>query len=145
MENTSIGEKSSKPFIGQQVATPGFGRGWMRVAKELSTSMSWRDIAHIWVFPPIRTDGREWGTAVIARNIKENRVAVSTARYMVLTRGKKRGHGKVEIEQVGESPEDVVSDVLRGVQERAGEADPPIEIEPTLWFGAEDDEPTTQS
>ena len=73
----------------------------MRVAKELSSQMPWREIAHIWVFPPIRTDGREWGTAVIARKIEGDRVAVATARYMVLTRGKKRGHGKVEIEQVG--------------------------------------------
>ena len=131
-----------QPFLGQPAATPGFGRGWMRVAKEISSLMPWREIVHIWVFPPIRTDGREWGTAVIARKIADERVAVSTARYMVLTRGKKRGHGKVEVEQVGESPEDVVSDVLQGVQERAGEADPPIEVDPTLWFGAEDDEPT---
>ena len=35
---------------------------------------------------------------------------------------------------MGESPLSVVHDVIRGVQERAGEAEPPIEISPGLWY-----------
>jgi len=130
--------------LGRITTTPGLGRGWMRVAKEIGDAMPWREIQRIWVFPPLRTDGREWGTAVIARRLDGDRVSVSTARYMVLTRGKKRGHGKVEVEEVGDSPGRVVDEVVRGVQERAGEADPPAEIDPSLWFGAENDESASE-
>jgi len=133
-----------RPYLGVPQATPGLGKGWTRVAEEVVKSILPGDIDRIWVFPPLRRDGREWGTAVLARRTTEDRVAVLTAKYMLLTRGKKKGHGKVAVDEVGESPTAVVDEVVRGVQERAGEADPPVEIDPSLWFGADDDEPTPE-
>lgn len=136
----------TKPIqsVAGMTMTAGLGRGWTRVADVIKERMPINDIDRIWVFPPLRTDGREWGTAVIAQRGPEGRVTVLTAKYMVLTRGKKRGEGRVELDEVGESPSEVVQDVVAGVQGRAGETDPPIEIDPVLWFGADDDEPTAE-
>jgi hypothetical protein len=132
------------PHLGLPQATPGLGKGWTRVAEEVAKTIPPDEIKRIWVFPPLRRDGREWGTAVVARGIPEDRVVVLTARYMLLTRGKKKGQGKVSVEEVGESPTPVVDEVVRGVQERAGEADPPVEIDPLMWFTADDDEPAPE-
>jgi hypothetical protein len=46
----------------------------------------------------------------------------------------------VTVEEVGETPDAVLADVIRGVQERAGEAQYPDEIVPAAWF-TRDDEP----
>ena len=137
-------EPDGHPHLGLPQATPGLGRGWTRVAEEVAKTIPPHDIGRIWVFPPLRRDGREWGTAVVARRTTEDRVAVLTARYMLLTRGKKKGQGRVSVDEVGESPTSVVDEVVRGVQERAGEADPPVEIDPLLWFGADDDVPAPE-
>jgi hypothetical protein len=53
---------------------------------------------------------------------------------MLVMRGRERGQGKIAVEEVGESPLSVVQEVIRGVQERAGETEPPIEISPGLWY-----------
>jgi hypothetical protein len=94
------------------------------------------EVERIWLFPPVRQEDREWGTAVIGRRGERDRLRVYTARYMVMVRGRERGQGRVAVEEIGESPAPVVDDVVRGVQERAGEADPPVEIATTMWFGA---------
>jgi len=116
----------------------------MLVAQSLVKSLLPEDVARIWVFPPFRREDREWGTAVVARRADDERLNVLTVRYMLMTRGKRKGQGKVEVEDVGDSPPDVVHDVVQGVQDRAGETDPPVEIAPELWFGAESDEPPTE-
>jgi hypothetical protein len=121
--------------------TAGLGLGWTRVADKIANTMSLPDIVRIWLFPPMRRDDREWGTAVVARRVSEGRVRVYTGSYMLVVRGRERGDGRIAIEEVGESPDDVVSDVIRGVQERAGEAEPPVEIDPELWY-EQGDEPS---
>lgn len=93
------------------------------------------EISRIWLFPPVRREGREWGTAVVARRLEGARVRVYTARYVLTTRGRERGQGKVILDEVGASPADVVDQVIRGVQERSGETEPPAEIERTAWYG----------
>lgn len=89
----------------------------------------------MWLFPPVRREEREWGVAVIACHTDENRQRIFTASYMMIVRGREKGHGKVAIEEVGESPATVLDDVIRGVGERTGEAEPPLEISPDLWYG----------
>ncbi len=124
---------------------PGLGRGWMRIAEAVGQTVSPEEITGVWVFSPLRQEGREWGTAVVARRAGEGRVAVFTARYMLSLRGRERGQGRVEVEEVGESPVEVMYEVLRGVQHRAGEAEPPVEISPKLWYGGRDDESASES
>ncbi len=124
------------------VQVAGLGIGWVRVADAVADAMPTEEIERIWLFPPVRRDEREWGTAVVARRVAEGRVRVYTASYMLTVRGRERGRTQVTLEEVGESPDDVVPDVIRGVQERAGEAEPPIEIAPDLWY-LPDDESTT--
>lgn len=121
----------------------GLRPGWRRVAEAVAQAVPVGEIARIWLFAPVRQDEREWGTAVIARRVQEGRLRVYTGRYGVATRGRDRGQGQVAVEDVGESPDDVLPEVLRGVQERAGEAEPPVEIAPAQWYGRDEDDEST--
>lgn len=120
------------------------GLGWTRVAEALAARIPPAEIKRVWVFPRMRRDEREWGTAVVARRVAEERFAVYTARYVLIVRGREKGQGKVEIEQIGLANEDVIEDVLRGVQERAGEIEPPEELDPGSWYGGSDDDPASE-
>jgi len=93
------------------------------------------DIEGIWLFSPVRREEREWGVAVISCRTDDMRRRIFTASYMLIVRGREKGHGKVSVEEVGESPATVLEDVIQGVRDRAGEVDPPVEIAPGLWFG----------
>ncbi|MCZ6916384.1 MAG: hypothetical protein O7I93_06390 [Gemmatimonadetes bacterium] len=137
---------SPQPILaGASTPVPGLGVGWSKVADAVGKQVTPDDIARIWIFPPMRRDGREWGTAVVATNADEDRFTVFTAKYMLITRGRQRGQWKVEIVEVGAGPVEVVQDVVRGVQTRAGEGEPPIEIAPKLWFSPADDEPAAEA
>lgn len=124
---------------------PGLGLGWTRVATAVAGAMPAAEIARIWLFAPVRREEREWGTAVVARRAVGERVRVYTASYTLVIRGRERGQGHVNLLEVGESPAGVVDEVVRGVQQRAAEAEPPVEIAASLWFGEEHDEPAPQS
>ncbi len=108
--------------------------GWSRVAQAVAEQLVAEAVDRIWLFAPVRRESREWGTAVIACRIAADRRLIYTARYVLVIRGRERGQGKVMVEEVGESPLDVLHEVVAGVQERAGEAQPPVEIAPELWF-----------
>jgi hypothetical protein len=123
---------------------PGLGLGWTRVAEKVRESVAIETIDRIWLFAPVRRDDREWGTAVVSCHAAAGRRSVYTAGYLLVVRGRERGRGHVFIEEVGESPVSVVDEVIAGVQERAGEPDPPIEIAPELWFGEVSDESPTE-
>ena len=123
---------------------PGLGLGWTRVATAVGGAMPAPEIARIWLFAPVRREEREWGTAVVARRAVGERVRVYTASYTLIIRGSERGQGQVSVLEVGESPAAVVDEVVRGVQQRAGEAEPPVEIAASLWFGEEHDQPAAQ-
>ena len=133
------------PFHGMPVATPGLGLGWTRIADALEKVLSPVDVRRVWIFPPLKRDGREWGTAVVATTADHHRLVIFTAKYMLSTRGRKRGEGRVKIDEVGEGPIDVVPEVVRGVHDRVTEGEPAVEISPELWFSQDDDEPTSQT
>lgn len=126
------------------LSSPGLGLGWTRVAHAVAEALPRAEIARIWLFAPVRQEEREWGTAVIARRAEGNRLRVYTASYVLVIRGRERGQGRVSLVEVGESPSAVIEQVIRGVQERAGESAPPVEIEAGVWFGDEHDDPSTQ-
>jgi hypothetical protein len=111
------------------------GPGWLRVARELAEQVPPSELQALWVFPAVRKDDKEWGTAIVARRMEGDRVRIYTARYVQLTRGRDRGQGRVAIEEVATCPPTVLYEVLKGVQERVAETEPPVEIPPSLWYG----------
>lgn len=135
---TEPGQGSVRPAVPAAGDVPGYG--WRRVATALAERVPAGEIERIWLFPPVRQEAREWGTAVIARRVGPDRLRVYTGSYGLIVRGRERGQGQVTVEDVGETPDAVLPDVLRGVQERAGEAEYPDEIAPAAWF-ASDDQP----
>lgn len=116
------------------VAAPGIGPGWTRVAQSLAGLMPPDAIDRVWLFAPIRRDEREWGTAVVACRTNDDRRRLFTASYLLVVRGRERGQGRVTVDEVGESPPAVVHEVIAGVQERTGDAHPPVEVPPERWF-----------
>lgn len=112
--------------------SPGLGLGWGRVAETIASYVPRQKVDRIWLFAPVRSEGREWGTAVISKRLENDRRCVYTASYMMVVRG--RGQARVVVEEVGESPAAVVDDVIAGVQRRAGEPEPPEEISPEEWY-----------
>lgn len=123
---------------------PGVGLGWTRLSVAIADQIPSDEIQRIWVFPALRREGREWGTAVVARPTEDRRLEISTAKYVMIVRGKDKGQDRIEVEEVGVSAEDVLGDVLRGVMERAGETEPPVEIPVSLWYPDGDDEITPE-
>jgi hypothetical protein len=97
------------------------------------------EIERIWLFPPVRQESREWGTAVVARRVAPGRLRVYTGSYGLVVRGRERGQGQVTVSEVGETPDAVLPDVIRGVQARAREAEYPDELAPTTWFRSDDE------
>lgn len=124
--------------------SPVHGLGWRRVAQALAESVSPSDVEEIWLFAPVRGDGREWGTAVISCRAEDDRRRIFTASYVLVVRGRDRGQGKVSVEEVGQSPETVLHEVIAGVQERAGETEPPIQVAPEEWYPSGEAGPVPQ-
>lgn len=118
---------------------PGLGLGWRRVADALAQAIPVAEIERIWLFPPVRREEREWGTAVVARRVRHDRIRIYTASYLLVVRGRERGQAQIAVEDVGETPDAVLTDVIRGVQTRAGEEEPPVEIAAALWWESHDD------
>lgn len=92
------------------------------------------EIETIYLFRPIKREGREWGTAVVTRKTDQGRLRVYTAKYMLIVRGKDRGQAKVELTEVGLSPAEVLAQVMQGTADRTGEAEPPVEVGPGVWY-----------
>ncbi len=114
--------------------TPGQGPGWAKLATAVAAQVPPAEIETIHVFRPMKREGREWGTAVITRRHPEGRLQVFTARYMLVIRGKERGQTKVEVEEVGLSPEEVLQRVMQTTAERTGEVEPPVALGRAAWY-----------
>lgn len=114
--------------------TAAHGVGWERLASAVGEVVPVASIVGIWLFRPVRKDDREWGTAVVACRTANDRLRVYTASYLISVRGRDRRQGRMTVEEVGESPPEVLDDVLQGVQERAGEPEPPVAVAPSDWY-----------
>jgi hypothetical protein len=71
---------------------------------------------------------------VVTRADPDGRLRVYTARYMLIVRGKDRGQTRVEVEEVGLSPAEVVAQVMQATADRTGDTEPPIEVGRTVWY-----------
>ena len=112
---------------------PGSGPGWRRLADEVSREVPRHELDGVWVFPVIRRDGREWGTAVLTR-VDGDRRRIYTARYMLVLKGKERGLYEWGLEEVGSGPADALDPLLRDVHRRTDDEHPPMALTLDEWF-----------
>jgi hypothetical protein len=96
------------------------------------------EIETIYIFRPIKRQGREWGTAVVTRKSAPpdgaGRLRVYTAQYMLVVRGKDRGQAKIEVVEVALSPAEVLAKVMQATVDRGGDTEPPVELGPAVWY-----------
>jgi len=124
--------------FGQPVGI-GRGPGWTELAAAVAQAVPPAEIETIYLFRPLKREGREWGTAVVTRSVPggEGRLRVYTARYMLIVRGKERGRSKVEVEEVALSPAEVLAQVLQAAADRTGDSEPPVAADRSVWFDGE--------
>ncbi len=97
-------------------------------------------IVEIHLFPAIRQGQMETGVAVIAAEpppspelqLHAPRIEVHTAWYRLTRKGPERGKWEIDVKAEADAPLEAVETVVRGAQERAGEA-----IEPQRLTGRE--------
>ena len=116
----------------------GQGPGWEKLAAAVALEIPPAEIETVYLFRPIKREGREWGTAVVTSRSatagEGSRLRVHTAKYMLVVRGKERGQSKVVVEEVGLSPAEVLERVMQDTAERTGEAEPPVATGPGVWY-----------
>jgi hypothetical protein len=114
---------------------PGQGAGWAKLATAVEAQVPPSEIETIYVFRPIKRDGKEWGTAVVTRRgERDGRLRVYTAKYMLIIRGKERGQSKLEVTEVALSPAEVLAQVMQAMVDRGGDTEPPVELGPAVWY-----------
>ena len=115
---------------------PGRGPGWAKLAEALALRVPPAEIETIYLFRPLKREGREWGTAVVACRAPggDRRLRVYTARYMVVVRGKERGQSKIEIQETALSPAEVIAQVMQAAGERTGDPEPPVALGSAVWY-----------
>jgi hypothetical protein len=114
--------------------TPGQGPGWAKLAAAVEARVPPGEVETIYVFRPIKREGKEWGTAVVTRKAADGRLRVYTAKYMLVVRGKERGLSKVEVEEVALTTAEVLAHVMQATVDRGGDTEPPVELGPAVWY-----------
>jgi hypothetical protein len=114
--------------------SPGQGAGWAKLAAAVETQVPPAEIESIYVFHPIKREGKEWGTAVVTRKAPDGRLRVYTGKYMLIVRGKERGQSKIEVTEVALSPAEVLAQVMQATVDRGGDSEPPVELGPAVWY-----------
>ena len=120
---------------------PGVGPGWARLAEAVAGTLPAAEVDGVWVFSPIRREGREWGTAVLSR-VDGNRRRIYTARYVLAVRGKERGKFEATVQEVGSGPVEALSKLLQDAQKRVDDEHPPLPVAPDRWFAPPSDGPS---
>jgi hypothetical protein len=114
--------------------------GWTRLAQAVAEVVPPAEVDSVWVFSPLRHEGREWGTAVLSR-VDGDRRRIYTARYMLAVKGKERGKFEAAVQEVGSGPLEALSQLLRDAQRRIDDEHPPHPVAPEHWFAAADAPP----
>ncbi len=114
-------------------AQPGVGAGWFRLAGEIAQQLPAVDLDGVWVFPVLRQQQSEWGTAVLSR-VDGDRRRIYTARYSLAIKGKERGKFEATIEEVGSGTVDALAELLQEVHKRTDDEIPPIPVDVETWF-----------
>ena len=122
----------------------GKGAGWERLALKVAETVAPETIDGLWVFPVLRQDQREWGTAVLTciEGVEGERRRIYTARYMLQIKGKERGKFEASVEEVGSGPLEQLPTLLNDVHKRTDDEVPPVEIDVASWFSAAADAST---
>jgi hypothetical protein len=107
--------------------------GWTRLAGAVAEVLPPAEVDGVWIFSPLRHDGREWGTAVVSR-LDGDRRRIYTARYVLAIKGKERGKFKVSVQEVGSGPVAALAQLLHDAQKRIDDDQPPIPVPPETWF-----------
>jgi len=66
---------------------------------------------------------------------------ISTARFILTVKGKKRGQFTWSHEEVGSGPLEALDELLALVPRRSEEEEPPAPVDPAAWFPTESDDP----
>ena len=118
------------------------GSGWARLASYVAAEIPVPQVDGVWQFRTIRREGREWGTALIARldGPADERRRIYTARFMHTLKGKERGKFEAFLEEVGSGPVETLGDLLAGVRKRLEDEDPrPVPV--AEWVPVSDGAP----
>lgn len=114
-------------------ASPGTGAGWGRLAGALREALPAAEIDGIWVFRPIRSDPREFGTAILSRVDGERR-RIYTAQYALTVKGRQRGSFEWSINEVGSGPLEALQELLALAPVRGVDDEPPVAVGVEDWF-----------
>jgi hypothetical protein len=125
---------------GVAVTAAGTVSGWSRLAQAVAEVVPPGEVDSVWVFSPLRHEGRDWGTAVLSR-VDGDRRRIYTARYMLAIKGKERGKFEAAVLEVGSGPVEALSQLLKDAQKRIDDEHPPHPVPPEHWFGAADAPP----
>lgn len=119
---------------------PGTGPGWDRLASQLAPELPAAEIDGVWVFPLVRSGGRDWGTAVLSR-VDGARRRIYTARFALTVKGKRRGAFEATLTEIGSGPLEAREELLALVPGRADLTEPLIPVAIDAWFGQPADAP----
>ena len=107
--------------------------GWARLAGAVAEVVPPGEVDGVWVFSPLRREGREWGTAVLSR-VDGDRRRIYTARYMLAIKGKERGKFEATVQEVGSGPLTALAQLLQDTRKRIDDEQPPTPVAPETWF-----------
>jgi hypothetical protein len=116
-------------------AAPDTASGWDRLAQAVAQVIPPEEVDAVWLFPPLRRDANEWGTAVLSR-LEGERRRIYTARYILAVKGKERGRFQTTVQDVGTGPVEVLTRVLQDAQRRGDDEHPPTAVSPDVWFAS---------
>jgi hypothetical protein len=115
------------------------GSGWSQLAAALRETIPVAEVDRIWAFRVVRRDGQDFGTAILSR-VDGVRRRISTARFILTVKGKKRGQFTWSHEEVGSGPIEALDELLALVPRRSDEEEPPASVDPSAWFPPESDD-----
>jgi hypothetical protein len=107
--------------------------GWSRLAGAVAEVVPPAEVDGVWIFSPLRREGREWGTAVLSR-VDGDRRRIYTARYMLMIKGKERGKFEATVQEVGSGPLTALAQLLQDTRKRIDDEQPPTAVPPETWF-----------
>jgi hypothetical protein len=107
--------------------------GWTRLAGAVAEVVPPAEVDGVWIFSPLRHEGREWGTAVLSR-LDGDRRRIYTARYVLAIKGKERGKFEASVQEVGSGPIAALTRLLQDAQKRIDDEQPPTPVPPESWF-----------
>lgn len=117
----------------------GSGSGWSQLAAALREAIPVGEVDRIWAFRVVRREGQDFGTAILSR-VDGVRRRISTARFILTVKGKKRGQFTWWHDEVGSGPLEALDELLALVPRRSDEEEPPAPVDPAAWFPPQSDD-----